>query len=94
MIAAPEIHWGAVGPVLLVTVGAMVVLMLEVFLAPKEAVLDRPVTRSWLGSALALVTSAFLALALLATWQGFLGGARSTSTPRTRRCGSTASRTS
>ena len=75
MIAAPEIHWGAVGPALLVTVGAMVVLMLEVFLAPKEAVLDRPVTRSWLGSALALVTSAFLALALLATWQGFLGGA-------------------
>jgi len=70
----PEIHWGAVGPALLVAAGAMVVLMLEVFLAPRRTLLDRPLTRSWLGSALALVASIFLALALLATWQAFLAG--------------------
>ena len=73
-MSAPVIHWGAVGPALLVTVGAMVVLMLEVFLAPRRTLLDRPLTRSWLGSLLALVASLFLALALLATWQSFLAG--------------------
>jgi NADH-quinone oxidoreductase subunit N len=70
----PEIHWGAVGPALLVAVGAMVVLMLEVFLAPRRQLLDRPLTRSWLGSLEALVASLFLALAVLATWQSFLAG--------------------
>jgi len=70
----PEIHWGAVGPALLVAVGAMVVLMLEVFLAPRRAVLDRQITRSWLGTTVALTASAFLGLATLATWQSFLAG--------------------
>jgi NADH-quinone oxidoreductase subunit N len=70
----PEIHWGAVGPALLVAVGAMVVLMLEVFLAPRRTLLDRPLTRSWLGTTVALVASIFLGLATLATWQSFLAG--------------------
>jgi NADH-quinone oxidoreductase subunit N len=72
---APEVHWGAVGPTLLMAVGAMVVLMLEVFLAPRPTLLDRPLTRSWLGSVLALVASVFLGLAVLASWQSFLAGA-------------------
>jgi NADH-quinone oxidoreductase subunit N len=71
---APEVHWGAVGPTLLMAVGAMVVLMLEVFLAPRPTLLDRPLTRSWLGSVLALVASVFLGLAVLASWQSFLAG--------------------
>lgn len=71
---APELHWGAVGPTLLVAAGAMLVLMLEVFLAPRRSLLDRPVTRSWLGSTVAFVSVAVLGLALLASWQSFLAG--------------------
>jgi NADH-quinone oxidoreductase subunit N len=70
----PEIHWGAVGQALLVSAGAMVVMLLEVFLAPRRTFLDRPLTRSWLGSALALVSALFLGLALLAASQAFLAG--------------------
>ncbi len=70
----PAVQWGAVGPALLISVGAMVVLMLEVFLAPRRTFLDRPLTRSWLGSALALVASLFLGLAMLASWQAFASG--------------------
>jgi NADH-quinone oxidoreductase subunit N len=70
----PQIQWGAVGPALLIAVGAMVVLMLEVFLAPRRTFLDRPLTRSWLGSALALVSALFLGLAVLASWQSFVAG--------------------
>jgi NADH-quinone oxidoreductase subunit N len=73
-VIAPEIHWGAVGPTLLVAAGAMLVLMLEVFLAPRQSVVGRPLTRSWLGSALALFTSVVLGLAVLASWQSFLAG--------------------
>jgi NADH-quinone oxidoreductase subunit N len=74
MIPAPEIHWAAVAPALLVTIGAMVVLMLEVFLAPQKAVLDRPMTRSWLGAALAIVTVFFLLVGVAWTWNEFLAG--------------------
>ena len=78
---APEIHWGAVGPTLLVAAGAMLVLMLEVFLAPRESFVGRPLTRSWLGSALALVTSVVLGLAVLASWQSFLAGSSAVFNP-------------
>jgi NADH-quinone oxidoreductase subunit N len=74
MTGAPDVHWGAVGPTLLVGVGAMVVLMLEVFLAGRSTFLGRPLTRSWLGSLVALVACVFLGLAALATWQSFLAG--------------------
>ena len=70
----PAIEWGAVGPTLLVGSGAMLVLMLEVFLAKRPSVMGRPLTRPWLGSALALVSALCLALAALATWQSFVDG--------------------
>jgi len=70
----PEIQWGAVGPTLLVGVGALVVLLLEAFLARRPTFLGRPLTRHWLGSALALVSALFLGLAVLVTFQSFLVG--------------------
>jgi NADH-quinone oxidoreductase subunit N len=70
----PVIHWGAVGPTLLVGTGAMLVLLLEAFLAGKPSLLGRPLTRHWLGSALALVSAVCLGLAALVTWQSFLAG--------------------
>lgn len=73
-MTTPTIHWGAVGPTLLVSLGAMLVLLLEVFLARRASFLGRPLTRHWLGSALALVSAVFLGLAALVTWQAFLGG--------------------
>lgn len=73
-MTAPDIQWGAVGPTILVGAGAMVVLLLEVFLASRPSLLGRPLTRHWLGSALALVSALFLGLAALATWQSFLVG--------------------
>lgn len=70
----PAIEWGAVGPTLLVGIGAMLVLLLEAFLSQKPSLLGRPLTRHWLGSALALVSAVCLGLAALVTWQSFLVG--------------------
>jgi NADH:ubiquinone oxidoreductase subunit 2 (subunit N) len=73
-MTVPAIQWGAVGPTLLVGVGAMLVLLLEAFLSRRPSFLGRPLTRHWLGSALALVSALFLGLAALVTFQSFLVG--------------------
>jgi NADH-quinone oxidoreductase subunit N len=74
MTPGPELQLAAVGPVLLVGIGAMLVLVAEVMLAGRKSFLGRPVTKAWLGSVLAVVSSFFLALALVVAWQSFLMG--------------------
>ncbi len=71
---SPEIHLGAVGPTLLVGVGAMLVLVAEVMLSGRESFLGRRVTGAWLGSMLAVISSFFLILALIVAWQTFVVG--------------------
>ena len=71
----PILSYSAIAPVALVAVGAMVVLMGEVFLSGRESLLGRRMTRSFLGSILALVSALFLLVALITTWQSFDIGA-------------------
>ncbi len=74
MSADPNVDLGAVGPVILVAIGAMLVLVTEVLLAGRESFLGRRVSKAWLGSVLAVVSSFFLALSLIVAWQSFLVG--------------------
>ena len=71
---SPDLNIGAVGPTLLVGIGAMVVLVAEVMLSGRQSFLGRPVTSAWLGSVLAVISSFFLVLALVVAWQTFLLG--------------------
>lgn len=74
MTEGPNLDLAAVGPVILVGIGAMLVLVTEVMLAGRASFLGRPVTKAWLGSVLAVISSFFLVLALVVAWQSFLVG--------------------
>ena len=59
----PDLNLSVVGPIVWVGLGAMVVLMGEVFLSRRKTFLGRKMTESTIGSLLALVAMASLALA-------------------------------
>ena len=73
MIPAPALKLSAVAPLLVVAVGACVVLAVELVLRARRSV-GRPVTGQFVGSALALLTAAFLAAALAVACNVFVEG--------------------
>ena len=74
MIPTPEVNLAAVMPLLLISVGALVVLLGEVLLAGRQTILGRAVTREWLGSMLAIVSAVFLLAVVVLSCQNFLIG--------------------
>ncbi|MCC6643075.1 MAG: NADH-quinone oxidoreductase subunit N, partial [Deltaproteobacteria bacterium] len=56
----------------IVACGALVVLLCEVFLARRRSFVGRPVTREWIGTVLAGVSSLFLFIALVVSMQFFV----------------------
>ena len=75
MTASPNIDLSVLAPVLFVSIGAMLVLMGEVFLSRAKTVLGRPVTEAWIGSVLAANTMFWLALASYAAIDAYAAGA-------------------
>ncbi len=69
MIPAPALNLSAIVPLAFPAVGAMVVLMAEVFLSKRKS-------DAWIGSALALVSVGFLALSFVVAAQHFVTGAQ------------------
>ena len=74
MIPVPDVNLAAVMPLLIISVGALVVLLGEVLLAGRETFLGRPVTREWLGSMLAIVSALFLGAVVVLACQHFVAG--------------------
>ncbi|MGE4605614.1 MAG: proton-conducting transporter membrane subunit, partial [Myxococcota bacterium] len=65
MIPAPEINISVLAPIAFVGIGAMFVLLCEVFLSRKQTVMGREVTESFIGTVLAIMSMFFL---MLTTW--------------------------
>jgi hypothetical protein len=80
-VTPPDLNLSVVGPIVWAGLGAMLVLMGEVFLSRRKTFLGRKMTESTIGSLLALVAMASLAR-------------RRASIPRIRCSSSTASRPS
>ena len=70
----PDLNFSVLAPIGFVALGAMFVLMGEVFLSRAGTILGRSVTDAWIGSVLAIVSMLFLALALYAAWATFTSG--------------------
>lgn len=68
----PRIDLSAVAPVMVVSVGAMTVLLGDVWLSRRASFLGRRVTGSWVATALAVVASGALLMALWAALSGLL----------------------
>ena len=60
----PDLNFAIVGPIAWVGIGAMVVLVGEVFLTRARTFLGRPVTESYIGSVLAFLSMFFLGVAV------------------------------
>jgi NADH-quinone oxidoreductase subunit N len=75
MNGMPDLNLVAIAPMGFVAIGSMVVLVGEVWLSRRRSFLGRPVTDAWIGSVLAILSAAFLGLAIYAAGYGFaLGG--------------------
>jgi len=74
MIPTPEVNLAAVMPLLLISIGALLVLLGEIFLAGRKTFLGRTVTREWLGSVLAIVSAFFLGVVVVLSCQHFVAG--------------------
>ena len=74
MIPLPNVQPSALVPIGLVAVGAMLVLMGEVFLSRAKTFFGREVTESFIGTVLAVTAIVFLALALYITGMTFASG--------------------
>ncbi len=74
MIPTPDVNIAAVMPLLLVSIGALVVLVGEIVLAGRETFLGRAVTREWIGSMLAIVSALFLGAVVVMACQNFIIG--------------------
>ncbi|MDX1649439.1 MAG: NADH-quinone oxidoreductase subunit N [Myxococcota bacterium] len=74
MIPAPRLDLAAAAPLLLVSIGAFVVLLGEIFLKSRRTLLGRAVTPAYTGSALMLLGVLFLALTAAVAAQGFAAG--------------------
>jgi NADH-quinone oxidoreductase subunit N len=80
-VIGPALDWGAIAAPLLLGVGAMAVLLAEVFLSGRRTLLGRPVTGPFVGSVLVLISAFFLLLALASSVQAFLAGATTVFNP-------------
>ena len=78
----PEvIHFSVLAPIGFVAIGAMMVLLGEVFLSRATTFLGHRVTTPFIGSFLALVAGAALLLSLVMACQWFVSGATLTFNP-------------
>ena len=77
----PDLNFSVLAPIGFVAVGAMVVLMGEVFLSRARTFLGREITEAWIGSMLALIAIVFLALAIYAAWAAFAAGSSAVFNP-------------
>ena len=77
----PDLNFSVLAPIGFVAVGAMVVLMGEVFLSRARTFLGREITEAWIGSMLALTSIVFLALAIYAAWAAFAAGSSAVFNP-------------
>ena len=73
-MSAADLNFSVLAPIGFVALGAMFVLMGEVFLSRAGTILGRVVTEAWIGSMLAIVSMLFLALAVYAAWATFASG--------------------
>ncbi len=71
---APALEWSAITAPLLLGVGAMVVLLAEVFLSGRRTLLGRRVTGPFVGSTLVMLSGFFLSLAFLHSVQAYVAG--------------------
>ncbi len=62
-MTAPDLNLSVVGPIFWTGMGAMLVMLGEVFLSRAKTFLGRPVSEAYIGSVLALTAMAFLAIA-------------------------------
>jgi NADH-quinone oxidoreductase subunit N len=74
MIPTPELNLAAAMPLLLVSIGCLVVILGEILLAGRETFLGRTVTREWLGSVLSIVSAVFLGAVVVLSCQQFIAG--------------------
>jgi len=73
-VTPPDVNFSVLAPIGFVAIGAMLVLLGEVFLSRAKTFLGREVTDAWIGSVLAFVSMAALALAFYAATVSFAGG--------------------
>jgi NADH-quinone oxidoreductase subunit N len=73
-VVTPDVDVSVLAPIGFVAIGAMAVLMGEVFLSRKKTFLGRPMTDAWIGSMLAVTAMFFLVLAVYVSWGSFLDG--------------------
>jgi len=79
---SPEVvHTSVLAPIGFVAIGAMVVLLGEVFLSRAKTFLGRPVDARFIGSLLALLSAGFLLLSLGVACQWFVSGAAQSFNP-------------
>jgi NADH-quinone oxidoreductase subunit N len=71
-----ELDIGAIGPMLLVAAGALLLPLAEVVLSRQKTFLYRPVTDAWIGTVLSLSCAALLVAALVLTANGFASDPR------------------
>ena len=74
MIQAPALNFGTLLPIGSIWLGALLVLLGEVYLSRRQSFLGRPVTPVWIGTVLAAVSTFFLVLTLAMSLQAFLSG--------------------
>ena len=72
----PNLDVGAVGPMIVVGVGAILLPLVEVLLSRMRTFLYRPVTEEWIGTVLMFGCAVLLVAALLMSANGFLGEPR------------------
>jgi NADH-quinone oxidoreductase subunit N len=71
---APRLDLAAIAPIAFVAIGALLVLLGEVWLSRRKTFLGRAVTEVWIGTVLALVSALALGLAIYAAAATFAGG--------------------
>lgn len=74
MIEAPAIDLSAIAPIGSVAIGAVIVLLVEVFLGRRRRVLGRAMTPSYVGATLVLIASVALGVAAYTAIAGFQAG--------------------
>jgi NADH-quinone oxidoreductase subunit N len=72
----PTLDIGALGPMLVVGAGALLLPLAEVVLSRRRTFLYRPVTDAWIGTVLSLACAVLLIAALVLTANGFVAGPR------------------
>jgi NADH:ubiquinone oxidoreductase subunit 2 (subunit N) len=71
----PRLDLAAIAPIAFTAIGALIVLLGEVWLSKRKTFLGRAVTEVWVGTVLALVAALALGLAIYAAAATFASGA-------------------